>query len=249
MKKSSILFLIMSLFPFSVYANPLGEGWHLVFEDNFNGTTLNKTIWTPGWFGTGITGPSNSNETACYNSTQATVSGDDLHLELVSRQSSCKGGSYPFTGALISSNPHDGVAGHTGFEYTYGYIEFRVILPPEGGEIANWPAFWTDGQNWPTDGEDDIMEGLGGKACFHFHSPAGGPGNCASGQYTGGLHYFASDWEPGSVTYYYDDVKVGEITEGITSAPQYIIINNTTSSSNALAPATVIVAHVRVWQK
>ena len=69
------------------------------------------------------------------------------------------------------------------------------------------------------------MEGLGGKAAYHFHSPSGGPGSAVNGDYTG-WHIFAGLWEPGSVTFYYDNVEVGKITTGITGAPQYLILNN-----------------------
>ncbi len=44
-----------------------------------------------------------------------------------------------------------------------------------------WAAFWAVGKTWPQDGEIGAVEGLGGKACWHFHY-AGGP----SGQL--GLH-------------------------------------------------------------
>src|SRR6266550_2943765 len=53
--------------------NPIGPSgsWQMLYDDEFNATTLNTTVWTPGWFGTGISGPVNSAETACYNSNQA----------------------------------------------------------------------------------------------------------------------------------------------------------------------------------
>src|ERR1700682_4716091 len=66
------------------------------------------------------------------------------------------------------------------------------------GAISNCPAVWTDGQSWPTDGELDVMEGLSGQACWHFHDPQGGPGGCSSATYTGGWHTYGADWEPGT---------------------------------------------------
>ena len=73
------------------------------------------------------------------------------------------------------------------FSFTYGYMEARIWLPGSG-EIADWPAFWADGQNWPTDGENDVLEGLGGQACAHFHNPAGadlGPARAETSQVGG----------------------------------------------------------------
>jgi beta-glucanase (GH16 family) len=236
------------------YPEPVGQGhkWKLIFNDEFNGTSLNTSIWTPGWFGTGITGPVNVAETTCYSPSNVQLPGDgNLHLSLIQQSETCFGGEEPLTGALISSNPDDGVAGHVGFQYTFGYMEVGVYLPPSStGVIANWPAAWSDGQSWPTDGENDTLEGLSGSPCFHFESPAGNPGGCAVGNYSG-WHTFGSDWKPGSVTYYYDGVKVGEITTGITSAPQYLILENTQGSYGGVTvtPATMLVDYIRVWQK
>lgn len=231
--------------PIPTYPNPIGQtgNWNVIFADDFNNPGLDTTKWTAGWFGTGITGPANSAEVACYDSAQVNEPGDGyVHLNLISQQSTCKGTTRPYTGSLISTNGK--------FSYTYGYVEFRAYIPPASpGIVANWPALWSDGNNWPTDGENDTMEGLSGKGCYHFHSPLGGPGACAPGDYTG-WHTFASDWEPGSVTYYYDGVKVGQITSGITSSPQYLILDNSmgTYGGPAIVPADIKVDYVRVWQ-
>jgi hypothetical protein len=226
--------------------------WHVVMDDEFNATSLDTSIWQAGWFGSGITSPANSNEQACYNSNNVTLPGDGtVHLRVTDVPATCGGKTEPYTGALLSSNPSDGRASG-GFQYTYGVVEARVYLPPAAnGEIANWPAVWADGQSpWPTNGEDDVLEGLGGEACFHFHSPSGGPGSCVGGNLSG-WHTFASDWQPGSVTYYYDGAQVGRITTGITSSPMYLILSNTVSSAMGgptVAPSDMQVDYVRVWQ-
>jgi beta-glucanase (GH16 family)/transcriptional regulator with XRE-family HTH domain len=238
----------------STALSPVGipGAWNVALDSEFSGTSLDTSIWRPGWFGSGTTGPvDRTHEAACYSPNNVTFPGDgSVHLKVTGSPSSCNGVTEPYTGSLISSNPHDGRASG-GFEYTYGALEARVYIPAaSGNQVANWPAVWTDGQSWPTTGEDDLMEGLsGGQACFHFHSTAGGPGTCVAGAYTG-WHTFASDWEPGSVTYYYDGVKVGQITTGITASPMYIVLDNTVASANpALSKAADLqVAYVRVWQ-
>ena len=223
-------------------SGPVGQtgNWNLTFSDEFNSTALDLTKWTPGWFGTGITGPVDSSELACYDSAHVAEAGDgNLHLKLDATPNTCGGNSLNYTGALISSN---GL-----FQYAYGYVEFRVYLPPVGsGQIANWPATWSDGQSWPADGENDTMEGLGGPACYHFHSSAGGPGSCASSN-DSGWHTFASYWQPGVATYFYDGVQVGQITTGITSAPQYLVLDYTLNSTSASVPNEMLVDYVRVW--
>jgi beta-glucanase (GH16 family) len=176
------------------------------------------------------------------DSSNVSVSGGYLDLTLAANR----------TGALVSSNPDDGAPGHVGFQFTYGYAEARIYLPPAPGELAaNWAAFWTDGQNWPADGEMDIMETLNGEACYHFHSSAGAPGACLTGNYSG-WHTYGAEWSANSVTYYYDGTEVGTITEGITGEPMYLILENSLSGSYggpSVLPATMQVAYVRVWQQ
>src|SRR5258708_3248121 len=38
-------------------------------------------------------------------------------------------------------------------EYTHGAFEAQINVPSQGGKIANWPAFWLLGDDWPTHGE------------------------------------------------------------------------------------------------
>lgn len=135
-------------------------------------------------------------------------------------------------------------------EFTYGAFEARIYSPASGTQIADWPAFWTNGQNWPTDGEMDIFEGLSGRACYHFHSDAGGPGRCASGDFTG-WHTYGAEWTSDAVTFYYDGKQVGQITSGITSKPMFLILNYGISEEHGgplVTPADMMVDYVRVWQ-
>jgi beta-glucanase (GH16 family) len=225
---------------------PLGipGSWRKVFGDEFSGSTLDSTKWNPNWLGcsTCVTKPVNSAELSAYAPSQVSVGGGVLHLTAVRQETTVNGTSYPYRSGLVESN---GKA-----RFTYGAFEARIHTPASGTRIANWPAFWSVGRNWPTDGEMDVMEGLGGEACYHFHSDAGGPGGCASGDFTG-WHTYGAEWTSGSVTYYYDGKQVGRITTGITSQPMYLILDNAVSDRHGgpiVTPADLAVDHVRVWQ-
>jgi beta-glucanase (GH16 family) len=223
---------------------PIGVpgSWHSIFDDEFSATTLDTGKWSTGWLSPGITAPVNTSELECYDPNQVTVANGELDLSLVRKADTCGGQSHPYASGMVNTNGK--------FSYTYGYLEARVWLPGTTA-ISNWPAVWTDGQSWPTDGELDVMEGLSGQACWHFHDPQGGPGNCSKAAYTGGWHTFGADWEPGSVTYYYDGTAVGTINSGITSSPMYVILNLGADHGNSgplQAPATMRVDYVRIWQ-
>ena len=222
--------------------------WTLKFDGEFNGTSLDTTKWSTGWYDTGITAPANSQENDCYDPAQVAEGGGVLSLSLIQKSENC-GDTEPYAGGLVST------AGK--FSFTYGFIEARVWLPAvpgSPGEVANWPGVWADGQNWPEDGEIDIAEGIGGQVCAHFHNAAvpegigaGGGSGCASGNYADGWHTFAADWEPGVITYYYDGVDIGRVTSGVTSAPMFLVLDYAVLG-DAHAPATMKVEYMRVWQ-
>ena len=215
-------------------------------DSEFNTTSLNTNIWTPGWFGTGVTDHVNANEDDCYNTKNVVMSGGELNLNITNQTSTCNGTTYPYTGSLISTDPN---GSNQGFTYLYGVVEARVYIPAAtNGQIANWPAVWADTTPSETYGEDDIFEGLVGQACYHYLNSSEGPGGCDT-TLTPGWHTFASDWQPGMITYYYDGTKVGS-EASITNQPMYIILDNTIAADRLsyANPSAMQVQYVRVWQ-
>ena len=222
--------------------NPPGP-WRLRLNDEFNGRSLNRSVWSTGWLAPGITPPVNSGELECYDPRNVRVQDGTLQLSLIGRPTAGGGKPRPYVSGMINS---DGK-----FQFTYGLLEARLWLPGQGRVLTDWPAFWADGQNWPADGEIDVVEGLGGEACWHFDYPGRAPGGCHPGNYANGWHTFGADWEPGSITYYYDGHVVGTLRSGITSAPMYLILNLATANAYGIpvrVPATMRVCYVRVWQ-
>jgi beta-glucanase (GH16 family) len=155
---------------------------------------------------------------------------------------------------VVTTDPYDGRPGG-GFSYRYGVLEAKIFLPAATrSTVANWPAVVTLGQVWPRDGEDDVVENLGGLVCSHFHSPGHAPGGNLGGcdpNFTPGWHVVSSNWEPGSVTWYYDGIEIARADTGITSSPMYIVLVNTVSakSPGIARPGSMRVAYVRVWQR
>ena len=182
-------------------------------------------------------------EEAGYSSSNVSISKGTLNLTLDHSPVTVNGRTFPFTGAIVTTRGH--------FTFTYGDVEWKAYLPESAnGEIADWPALWADGTGtWPSTGEMDVLEGLGGIAEAHFISTSGNPGILAGTTYWG-WHTFGVAWQQGSATYYYDGKAIGTITQGITGAPMYLIMDNTISAMSPLAssyPRVMRIAWVRVW--
>lgn len=230
----------------------IAGNWTLKFSDDFNGSSLDTSKWQPNWLGgsnTQITNPVNTNELACYDPAQVTVSGGTLKLNAV--QKSCRttqGLSYNYSSGMVES--------YNSYRYTYGVAEARMYLPARSATPsipANWPAFWSDGENWPMDGEIDTMEVLGTDTCWHYHygnvSNQQQVGNCPWASGKPGWHTFANKWDANGIDFYYDGQLVGHVNSSITvSTSHYLILNHAISSGSITVPSTVEVDYVRVWQ-
>lgn len=220
----------------------INSSWALTFDEEFNGKSIDRDTWGTNWLGNpgAVTKPVNSEELAAYDPKQVSVSGGKLKLSLSETDAVANDGkTYDYRSGLVNT--------HDSFSQVYGYFEARIFLAGEKGDIWNWPAFWLNGENWPRDGELDIMEGLGGEAAYHYHSPKGGRGDSVKGDYTG-WHVFGALWKPDKVSFYYDDKYVGEITSGIASSPQYLILNHGLGiNSIESAPSKMLVDWVHVY--
>ncbi|WP_426989088.1 glycoside hydrolase family 16 protein [Pseudarthrobacter sp. Y6] len=210
--------------------------WTMAFADEFNGTALDTAKWSNCWFSPSC-GSMNKVATSPGN---VSVGGGNLALSLNSSTS----------GALVSTNPKGGAG--TGYEFTTGYVEARIKFPGDGTNLYNWPAFWTNGQSWPTNGENDIAEVLSGKMTVNYHSTSGAhnqgtvPGDWGNNFHTFGLHRTAN-----SADVYFDGVKVKSYSTDDGGAPQYIVLNVGASGSSPAAygaASQVQVDYVRAWK-
>ena len=226
-----------------VLALPAGTSWTLTFDDEFNGTTLNRNNWTPNWT-RGLVDATQAPmqptaEFAPYSQDQVAVSGGSLHLMAVPANVTADDGT--------SFNYCTGMVQTSGlFEQSEGYFEAKIFLPGSGGKIANWPAFWMNG--WT--GEVDIVEGIGGHASYHFHAPTGEIGSGYVGADMTGWHVYGVLWQAGRMQFYQDNVLVGTVTKGVTDGKLYMVLVNSIGGygdAPRLVPSDMKVDWVHVY--
>jgi len=222
----------------------------LVLDSEFDGSSL-PSQWCTGFYcQSGIGGGDNTYEQECYDPAQLVFDGTALDFDAVAKTETCL---YQATDSEVQEPYASGMIttfGH--WTFTYGYMEAKIWLPSGPDGIADWPAFWACGESWPDDGEIDVLEGMNGDPAATFHNAAGQQGpTFVPGTWAGGWHTYAADWEPGSITFYYDGQQVAQYTSGITSQPMFLILNlalSTQVTSPDTVPAQMRVAYVRVWQ-
>jgi hypothetical protein len=213
-------------------AGPPGNpaSWNMVFDDEFNGSSLDTTKWSTSWFNQD--GVMNNVSTSPAN---VAVSGGNLILTLSSQS----------VGALVSTDPGGGAS--TGFQFTYGYVEARILFSGSGSTCNDWPAFWTDGQNWPADGEIDIAEGLGTLTSnYHSNAPTNNS-NTIPGSWCGTWHTYGVDREPDTNTIYWDGQVIRSYATDDGGSPHFLIFNIGSGEGPYVAGDTLQVDYVRVW--
>jgi beta-glucanase (GH16 family) len=141
-----------------------GNGWELVWEDEFEGTALDRDKWTPEvscWGG-------GNSERQCYTDRTDNIAVENGLLLLKAKKERFVGPARP---PEIADNPNPSITqSHTSGKvrtiglhaWRYGRIEVRAKVPPGQG---TWPAVWMMPQDnaygaWPRSGEIDILEAV-----------------------------------------------------------------------------------------
>ena len=183
-------------------------GYSLAWSDEFNGTQVNESDWTFE-IGRGNNGWGN-NESQYYRKQNASVANG--LLTITAKQESYSSASYTSTRMKTQGKR----------SFRYGRIDVRAKLP-QGQGI--WPAIWMLGENitsvgWPSCGEIDIMEMIGGSGrentthgTIHFsngsgnHQYVGDSTTLGSGTLADAFHTYSIEWDSSSIKWFLDGVQ------------------------------------------
>lgn len=236
-------------------------GWQLVWEDEFDGSSLDTSKWQAIF----STNPTN-NSLHAYLPSHVTVAGSNLIITSTDQ---------PFNGLPYRSGQ---VISHA--EMRFGRFEVRAKLPTSKGM---WPAIWllpnVSKYPWPSQGEIDIMENRGDEPLLTssaFHWGTNNPyqhwfAYQEQAQYLGGsranyhddYHVYAVEWEDDQIRFYVDDVHHYTVFDNVTSgfissqtAPMQMIINTAIGGDfldnpdhTTVWPQVLLVDYVRVFQR
>ncbi len=191
------------------------EGFVLVWNDEFDGDTLDTTKWDYQYGNGGEYGNSGwgNNEWQYYLNREENIRVEDgkLIITAVKEES-----VMPYTSARIRTIKNDGTVL---FSTTYGRIEARIKMPASEGM---WPAFWMLPVDesiygaWAASGELDIMESkgrlpqqFGGAAHYGRTWPNNSFQNkeyvFPQGTDITDYHLYSIEWEPDEIRWYVDN--------------------------------------------
>lgn len=225
--------------------------WTLVFKDDFNRSSLDRSKWEPDRYGKnpGQDPPFDPRaEDAWFNQSNVSVRDGKLAITLRSEPRTLAGRRYRFSSGVVQTQQHY-------LLQPGAYIEARIKVPDCDG---CWPAFWTAPPNvWPP--ELDIFEffgtGVQSRPKFNYHLPDGGAiGPFLYGKrttdYRHGFHVYGMSWDGYQAVPHVDgDAYAVGARSGITKLPQAIILNLSVQAGHDPRPgAQMLVDWVRVWR-
>ena len=247
--------------PETGYSTPESyDGMELVWSDEFDASSINNSNWTFET-GTGNWGWGN-NELQYYQENNTSIIDGNLVIE--ARKESVDNSNYTSSRIITRDKK----------SFKYGRVDIRAVMP-EGQGI--WPALWMLGSNhfqvgWPTCGEIDIMEMIGGgdgrdnvlRGTAHWNQGGHvsyGQGYTNESNLSDEYHVYSIIWDDQNIRWYFDDINFNtmDITSEALSAFHnnfYFIMNVAVGGvwpgspdNTTLFPQWMIVDYIRVFQE
>jgi beta-glucanase (GH16 family) len=253
-----------------------GAGWTAVFDDQFDGTSLDTTRW--GYRSLGLYNPEDDGK--CAKSDESAVQVADGTLRLQVRRDPERADEQCRTphGTLdYYLNGRIDTEGQFGF--TYGVAAARVKFQRGAGQHG---AFWLQrggaplvpGDPGSSGAEIDVAEFFGegtkdgGMATYVYYTDAqgemvkiGGRRAEATRQLPPGdswwtrFHVFSVEWTPEGYVYRVDGREISRISQGVSGVDEFLVLSLSSKDwelpklQSSMLPSTMEVDWVRVWQR
>ncbi len=248
---------------------PVGQSgdWDLLFNDDFDSTTLNTNNWTTCyWWNDGGCTNLDNNELEWYQPDDVLVDNGVLKLQAQERTIvASDGNTYHYTSGIVTTGRSSWRKKlPTRFVLQYGYAEIRAKIPTGQGL---WPAFWLLPATHRSKPEIDVMEILGHDphtVHMNFHYQNSNGGNSSDGyfwagpDFSAGWHTYAIDWQPDVIIWYVDGIERWRYTDTahIPAEPMYLLANLAVGGdwpgapdASTPFPSYFEIDYVRVWQR
>jgi Glycosyl hydrolases family 16 len=192
------------------------SGWNLALDDEFNGSTLGPN-WSVGTNltsfvdnGTTYWNPYQQQEAEYLTSSMVAV--QDSNLILSTEASSPVSGPYgskSFVAGYVTS--------YGKFAFQYGYIEFRMEMPPvaAASQTGLWPALWLLNSTYANSDEIDVLESYGADQTAIQMTAQ--PSNSVDATITAGYHILAVLHETSTIAFYVDNQLVKSFNQSMSS--------------------------------
>ena len=269
--------IILSIIFLVSYTASFSQNWQLIWEDDFNGNSLDQSKWVHD-IGTGsqygMWGWGNG-ELQYYQPQNTILNNGIAKIEVKEEPNGIVdswGASSYFSSSKITTK---GI-----FDFRYGKVEARIKTIDGQGF---WPAFWMlpTGGSWPCDGEIDIMEQWGNNYLTNSTTGAAHIGTCpysqsthfyesfssyiSSGSYADDFHTYSVIWKEDTITWYVDETELFSLNpSSYWSIPSqsawpfnanewYLMINLAITqagpNANTFFPNQMEIDYVRVYQE
>lgn len=239
---------------------PIKGNWMLVWDDEFDGLTLDKTKWMA---------DDRSCDYSSYRKEVQAISHENVTVKDGYLILASKSQEWPFSENTYLTTRYISGQVTTGDKsaWTFGRFEIRAKLPagegllsyaslhPVYGKLsAEIPIMMMVGRDWYTidmnhHGESDRLR--------HYLKEDVSDGNYPD--FSTGFHTFAIEWEPRSICWYVDDVKMYQTDRNVPEIPLSLALGTTagnlylyyylTHRGIVYLPQYLIVDWVRVYQK
>jgi beta-glucanase (GH16 family) len=213
-------------------ASLAAQNWVPTFDDEFNGTELDLSHWTPH-------APPGYLLTASVPTDSVTVSGGQLHI--VART----GLARPEFAGIVTTF---GI-----FAQMYGRFEIRFRMPAGHGPRTGFALWPVPSGSLP---RIDILETSdprsvrltnywGNEQALRTYGDAFNVADLSNG-----FHTVTLEWEPGKITWFVDGKKTFESTDGVPHQPMYLIIDlGGDPAADTNLPASLDIDYVRVYKR